>query len=1059
MPRYLIIILFVLAMPDSGGAQSTSYSVTAQSFDETNFTRYTVKDGMSDNNVNCLQQDEWGYVWIGTDAGLNRFDGHAFRNFSLFPESLPLLSGTISRIKLFGQHELGIISHGGFQLINTEHFSWQNYLIPDSTVFTSYRNVAWDAVKVQGSSFAVTTASGFYVFNESGKVNFRQDAYQPGDIGNKRILYGRDIFRLNDKEYLIYVEENKLALYNDEEKKFREIDPSEKEWEEFYAPYAPGGELWGSKYQLNDHEYIFINIEKSHIEFYDRRLKRMISSPLPFHATQELSWKSKITMLDSGCFVLNCSNYGFYLFHIDRQTGIITCNPAKFLPSHEITCLFFDKERRLWAGTPNGLLQQRLKAPFLHSYPFKPTSKKSVYTESFSCAYAYKDRLYTGHYSRNAGLVILDAATMKVGKQIHFYGEDNMWNEIISIQMYYADTLWLGTNGGILWFDTKTNHYGQVLKKLGNIPDGIVDKIRYRPREAMLINLAPASKDGYAWMAFGLQGIVGRYEIASRAITFFTPDTKPALPFSKIKQIVYDAYGDVWVSGHSLARWNSRSQLFDTLINVYGGPKKFNSNIITISADDSGSLWLYIEENGLLQYKIKEKKFTAYGPKDGLPSNMFECFSPVINHILWLANSTSLTSFDTRTKKTSVYDYSDGLSSYKPTSRRIYYDSVSRLFYLFCGNDLVKFPLSSPAANYHSSDILIEQVEINNRRTMLQPGDGMRLSPDSNNLSINFAIVDFEAGNGYSFAYKLNKAETWTDLGHARNLALNGLSPGKYLVQLKATGKSGLQKLKEFSFVIRPRFWQTTWFILLVAAAIIATLYVLYRIRIRQIRQKANIDKQLAQMEMKALHAQMNPHFIFNSLNSIKEMVLNNENSEASNYLSKFAQMIRITLDQSVHTFVTLRSTVDYLNRYIEMEKIRNCHFSCTITVDPALDQDELILPPMLIQPFIENSIWHGIVPPQKGIHIQVAFRQTAKQLICTVEDDGVGIDRSVAGKKTKSLSDHAYGIGNVRERIRLLNEKYDLQSKVRIIDKSKSGQNTTGTVVTLELQMQIPDA
>lgn len=125
---------------------------------------------------------------------------------------------------------------------------------------------------------------------------------------------------------------------------------------------------------------------------------------------------------------------------------------------------------------------------------------------------------------------------------------------------------------------------------------------------------------------------------------------------------------------------------------------------------------------------------------------------------------------------------------------------------------------------------------------------------------------------------------------------------------------------------------------------------------------------------MKALHAQMNPHFVFNSLNSIREMILNQETQEASRFLGNFAHLIRITLDQSRKSFISLRDTMDYLNRYIEMEKIRNPDFHFSMEVDKTLDPDDTILPPLLIQPFIENAIWHGMNGEEKQIHILVRF-------------------------------------------------------------------------------------
>ncbi len=131
---------------------------------------------------------------------------------------------------------------------------------------------------------------------------------------------------------------------------------------------------------------------------------------------------------------------------------------------------------------------------------------------------------------------------------------------------------------------------------------------------------------------------------------------------------------------------------------------------------------------------------------------------------------------------------------------------------------------------------------------------------------------------------------------------------------IRATGKSGRQKVSSFQFIVQRPFWKQDWFFPFMSIMLSFLVYVLFRSRESRIREKANLDNQIAVAEMKALHAQMNPHFIFNSLNSIKEMVLQNEVADASRYLSDFAHLIRMTLDQSRQTFVSLRSTMTYLS-------------------------------------------------------------------------------------------------------------------------------------------------
>lgn len=1019
-------------------------------YQEKDFVRYTVKDGLSDNYITCLEQDEQGYIWAGTDIGLNRFDGTAFKNFYSAAPGFGLISGTIRNIKKSGNHQLGIIGRNGFQLLNTVNLSVKNYFIADSTAFKVQLNDVWDAVLLPDSSFALSTASGFYIFDNQGKISFRHDAYSLKDIGRQRIFYGRGIFSTNTKEYLIYNEEKGLAYYNADTKIFRNVSAYDNEWKAFCHPETES-EKWITKYQINSNEFIFAFHLKDSIVYYNHQLNKKVASPLPFKSAPHLSWQSKIVMLNDTSFVVNDGTKGFYVFHLNRQTGRISGDGKKNLSDYKITCLFADKDKRLWAGTNLGLLQQKINTPFINSYQYKPLPADSL-TGGFNCMYSYKNKLYAGRYSLYKGLVIINEATMQPEKQINIFGSNNSYNEILSIQMYHPDTLWLGTNGGMIWLDTKTNHYGKLL-----------DEKKYPWSKNFAGILAPPRDDGYAWMCSYLAGIVVRYHIASRAFTIFTSETQPALPFDKVKNIVYDSYGDVWISGHSLARWNNIKQQFDTLISVYGGANKFNDDILTLSADNNGSLWMHNAVNGLLEYKIKEKKFIAYTQRDGLPSEVFQSFSPVIDNIIWIAGNSNLTKFNVSTKKIIVYNQQDGLPERKPTSRSIYFDGAHNFFYLFADDYLAKFTSNAKSNADNSSDLLIEELAVNNSEYFFNPDQEIHLKYTENNLVINYAVIDFEKNN-YQFTYNINNAANWVIAGQQRSINLTNLQPGKYFIQLKVNGKSGNEKLKTITVFIDPPFWKTTWFILMCGLFLACIFYYLYKQRIKQIQQKANIDKQLAQTEMKALHAQMNPHFIFNSLNSIREMILQNENREASHYLSKFAQLIRLTLNQSGQSLISLRNTIEYLERYVEMEKIRNTNFTCILTVDKDLDADETVLPPMLIQPFIENAIWHGITSQHKNIHINVNFTKQNNQLVCTVDDNGIGINQSLENKKTSVWQTpgnndlhNAVGIANIKNRIFLLNEKYKLQSSVTIQDKKDiAGQKETGTLVTLHLPLEI---
>lgn len=1039
MNRFLLIkIVYIILLLDC------CPHFTAAQYADGNFTRYSVKDGLSDNTITSLQQDDQGYMWIGTDAGLNRFDGKDFKKFYQGSSSLQLPSGSIWRLKRFGRDELGILSKGGFQLLNTKNYSVKNFTIPDSSAFSTHLNAAWEAVQLSDHSFAVTTASGFYVFDKNGQLTFRKDEYKLEDIGKRRILYGRDFMKMNNYQFLVYVNEDGLALYDEKKKSFAELQLSDPRFNVFMHDRTPQKVYWVVKYQVDPSNYIFIPYRHDKIIFYNREKEEMVESPLPNNMADSLNWESKIFRLDDTTYALNGATNGFYLLHLDFKTGKASCSKEKFLRDYKVLCLFMDKDKRLWAGTTEGLFKQELQPPVISAYRYPPEPGKK-FTYGFNCAFRYKDKLYAGRFSRSKGLVIINPSTMQLIKEVDIFGKQTQWNEIRTIEMYYPDTLWIGTNVGIVWYDVKTGKYGNL-----------ADDPKYPWAKHFSAVLAPARSDGYAWMCHMLGGKLVRYHIPSRTFTLFTSSTTPALPFETVKHVVYDAYGDIWIGGHSLTRWNNKRQTFDTLITVYGGANKFNDDIISLRADDKGSLWMHNLYNGLLEYKIREKKFISYSMKDGLPSDVLYALSPVIDNKIWFSANDKLTRFDTRTKQLIIFDGDDGLPEHKPSGRRIYFDEVSRELYLFCNEYLVKWPFNPNIRKDLGSMLMVDELKAGNTSSYHPEGD-LQFKYNENNLTVNYSIIDFDKGN-YQFAYRLDNNDPWTPVGSQRNISLSNLAPGDYSLQLRASGKPGIEKTTTLNFSINPPFWKTAWFIGLGFFVITFCLYLLYRYRVGQIRQRANLDKLLSQTEMKALQAQMNPHFIFNSLNSIREMILNNENRDASHYLSKFAHLIRITLDQSTRALVTLKDTIDYLQRYLEMEKIRNSVFTYSINVDDQLDPEETFLPHMLIQPFIENALWHGVTANRKDIHIRVDFKKQENSLVCTIDDNGIGINQS---QKNKTGTDRykPHGISNIKTRMRLLNEKYNLHGQISIRDKKDlPGNPGHGTLVTLQLPLEIKE-
>jgi sensor histidine kinase YesM len=199
----------------------------------------------------------------------------------------------------------------------------------------------------------------------------------------------------------------------------------------------------------------------------------------------------------------------------------------------------------------------------------------------------------------------------------------------------------------------------------------------------------------------------------------------------------------------------------------------------------------------------------------------------------------------------------------------------------------------------------------------------------------------------------------------------------------------------------------------------------------------------------------MNPHFIFNCLNSIKGMILNDERQKASRYLSKFANMIRTTLNQSKEIFTTLYENIEHLENYLVMEKLRfDDSFCFNVIVDEDIDKEEILIPTLMIQPLAENAIWHGLMYKTGDKELTIRFSRLDGTISCSIEDNGIGIHRSEQLRKLSKSSHKSVGLNNLRNRIKIMNEKFDTGCTLQINDMQEIDNSRSGTRVVLRFKI-----
>ena len=226
----------------------------------------------------------------------------------------------------------------------------------------------------------------------------------------------------------------------------------------------------------------------------------------------------------------------------------------------------------------------------------------------------------------------------------------------------------------------------------------------------------------------------------------------------------------------------------------------------------------------------------------------------------------------------------------------------------------------------------------------------------------------------------------------------------------------------------------------------------------KQLKKRLTLEKELAEYEQKALHLQMNPHFIFNCLGAISGFIINNGTDHAIKYLSKFSKLMRLTLEYSKESLIPIGKEIESLQNYLELEQLRfNNAFTYTITKDDTIE-DAVAIPPLLIQPIVENAIIHGIVPKKESGSITVNFSLANQQLVCTIVDNGIGIDQSIQQKKQSVQIHKSMALDIINKRLTMITEKANQKASIKSFQLYNANQVSEGTKVVISLPIQYID-
>jgi Histidine kinase len=343
------------------------------------------------------------------------------------------------------------------------------------------------------------------------------------------------------------------------------------------------------------------------------------------------------------------------------------------------------------------------------------------------------------------------------------------------------------------------------------------------------------------------------------------------------------------------------------------------------------------------------------------------------------------------------------------------------------------------------SSLSINEVKISNL------GDNLRVNHDQNKFLFKLSSKSLKYQNEITYQHKLSGVdENWVTNKYEDNtIEYKSLAPGEYNFMAKAVCRGNESKILTYNFRISNPFWLTTWFVLLaiLSAIGISGLSVRYLYRRQQI--KTQLQSELISSKLTAIQSQMNPHFIFNSLNSIQDLVLQQDGENAYTYISKFAYLVRKILRHSDQDFIDFEDELKVLTVYLELEELRfKKDFNFTINKPEDLD---ILIPPMLIQPFVENALKHGLLHKKGDKKLRIEFILENENLSCTITDNGVGRERAAEISARKSKDHESFSVESIKSRFDILNELYKMDLGVRYLDLKENDQ-AIGTQVILSI-------
>ena len=716
------------------------------------------------------------------------------------------------------------------------------------------------------------------------------------------------------------------------------------------------------------------------------------------------------------------------IFHY-KDSSVIQ---QRVLPDIATLSIYEDNQSNIWVG----MYQQG--AMCFPKGNFK--SKPSQYLINHSVSSIYEDSFGGIWFTTlDAGIfyaINLDIKAYKFG--------NNIYSEPISSLCVYDSMLWIGTShGSVFRQEALSNSKSELIyENLGEIYDIKKSKNKLYIGSK---NKIPSSNISFTDVIFTTWKIGLNIQNDSIWSIDYSPKQKstsfekfiPELVNSKI-QCTFLWKDTIYIGTYKGLYFLENNKTWKSY------PLPFQPWILDAAATDS-SLYLATKEHGI--FIINDGKIFSINESDGLLTNNIRNITLDNNQNIWVGTKKGVNKIQlnrrNNVKEITKFTTSEGLIS----------DEVNQIL---CHNDLIWVATNQGLSQFDSEHLFFNSTPPPIYLTKVKVNEAYHEFESLNNFDHSSKVFNFEftginyRGNGNTkYRYRLRGHEkNWNETFNCEARYI--LSPGEYNFEVIAQSSSGIWSIDPatYNFTINAPIWQRWWFIALIISIISILAYYAFNRRILALEKEASLKIKMAQSQHQALSAQLKPHFVFNVINSIHNYIRKNDKSKSSEYLLLFSKLIRQILTNSQEHLITIDQEIQLVESYLQVEQLRfKERMIYSLEVDENIDTLSLKIPSQLIQPYVENAIWHGLMHKTEIGHVSIKIKLLKDQLNCIIEDNGIG--RKMA-ENISNIYHKSSGMSINAQRLKLIEFIFKRPVKLMIEDLYNKEGEACGTRVNL---------